>query len=233
MPAFVRAHFFIAECDAERYCWGMNALSAFLSSMADGPRDGVVRAAPVLLGMPEAEIIGRLRLDDERIYERVYRVFRPRLAAIAREYVPSGIADDIAHDTLTLVWERRSTWPVERGLATYLYAVARNRARDHLRHEGVVGRVVAHGLDVVETPGAGAPPLGPDVLVERHELGQAFIKALRTLPEGARVAFTLRWVHQLSYPEIAQIMNVSEAAARKQVSRARESLLADLADYVG
>jgi len=59
------------------------------------------------------------------------------------------------------------------------------------------------------------------------EIGRALVR------EGARVAFTLRWVHQLSYPEIAEIMNVSEAAARKQVSRARESLLADLAGYIG
>jgi len=210
----------------------MSALATFLASAADGPRDGVIRAAPALLGIPEAEIIGRLRIDDERIYERLYRVFRPRLAAIAREYVSQAMADEIAHDVLTLVWERRATWPIERGLATYLYASARNRARDQIRHDGVVGRVVARGIEASETPAAGAPPGLPDAILERSELGQAFVRALRALPDGARVAFTLRWVHQLSYPEIAEIMNVSEPAARKQVSRARETLLTQLTAFL-
>jgi len=209
----------------------MHALAALLASSADTPRDGVVRAAPALLGMPEAEVVGRLRLDDERIYERVYRVFRPRLTAIAAEYVARGVAEEIAHDALAMLWERRHTWPPERGIATYLYAVARNRARDQLRHDGVVGRVVSEGIDAAETPGAGVAPPEPDAAIEQHELGRAFVRALRALPDGARTAFTLRWVHQLSYPEIAEIMTVSEAAARKQVSRARESLFDALAAY--
>jgi RNA polymerase sigma factor (sigma-70 family) len=51
---------------------------------------------------------------------------------------------------------------------------------------------------------------------------------LARLPELGRTAFTLRWIHQLAYEEIAAIMEISEAAVRKQVSRTREALIAVL-----
>jgi RNA polymerase sigma-70 factor (ECF subfamily) len=213
----------------------MRPAAAFLLSPPESHTDGAARIAPQLFGESEQSLIQRLRANDEPAYEQIYRVLRPRLVAIACEYVPMSVAEEIAQDVLALVWERRSTWPPARGLATYLYAAARNRAKDDLRHQGVVGRVAAVVTVTPsehDIPGAGRPPGAPDAMVERAELGHAFVSALQRLPEGTRTAFTLRWVHQLGYPEVAEVMGISEGAARKQVSRARESLLAELREYV-
>lgn len=211
----------------------MSACHAFLLSAPEGPRDGTGRVAPQLLGAPEAEVIDRLRAGDERTYEQVYRIFRPRLVSIAADYVMGAVAEEIAQEVLALLWDRREEWPRERGIATYLYAAARNRARDHARHQGVVGRASAGSVLAEESLGTGERPAQPDELAEQAELGRAFVRAFGALPEGARSAFTLRWVHQLGYPEVAEILGVSEPAARKQVSRAREMLLSALSGYIG
>jgi RNA polymerase sigma-70 factor (ECF subfamily) len=210
----------------------MLALASFLFASPDSPRDGLVFAVPQLLGMSEAEAIGQLRAGDERVYERIYRVFQPRLVAVASQYTPVSVAEEIAQDVLTLLWERRDAWPESRGITTYLYASARNRARDYVRHQGVVGRVAAASVAENDVPGTGTMGTSPQATLEREEFGRAFVREVNRLPDGAKTAFTLRWVHGLSYSEIAAVMGAGEPAVRKQVSRARETLLIALQRYV-
>ncbi|MFM7438653.1 MAG: RNA polymerase sigma factor [Snowella sp.] len=44
------------------------------------------------------------------------------------------------------------------------------------------------------------------------------------MPKSLRQAFTLRCVEELSYPEIAQHLEITEANARKRVEQARAKL---------
>jgi len=177
-------------------------------------------------GVGEREVIERLRNGDVSAFELVYRVFHPRLLAIATGYVGSAaIAEELAQDTLLMVWERRDRWRAEDGLTVYLYATVRNRALKHLRHERIVGRVgvdaTAQGVNL----GGAEPTRAADDLVERADLVDAVTRALHRLPEMQRMAFELRWIHQLSYDEVARIMEISVASARQHVSRARATLI--------
>lgn len=185
-------------------------------------------SAPIseLGGVGECELIVRLRESDVTAFETIYHVFHPRLLAIATGYVHSAaIAEELAQDTLLMLWDRRAQWRDEDGLVIYLYATVRNRALKHLRHEGIVGRVgVAAAAQGVNLGGA-EPALRADDVVERADLVDAVTRALHRLPEMQRAAFELRWIHQLSYDDVARIMGISAAAARQHVSRARATLI--------
>jgi RNA polymerase sigma-70 factor (ECF subfamily) len=192
---------------------------------------GPTRRADALLGTAEATLIEQIRAGDEAVYTRVYAFLAPRLIAIAQQHVPVSVAEEITQDVLLSLWEQRQPWPAARGITVYLYTVVRRRAIDHARHQGVVGRVEAAARVAEDSPGAGAAFPSPDEAVDRHDLAAAIERALEMLSERPRTAFVLRWIHQLGYAEVAEIMGVNEATARKLVSRARESLLELLRDY--
>jgi RNA polymerase sigma-70 factor (ECF subfamily) len=207
----------------------MTVVSALLFGAFHDPGPARGRATEEVLGAPDEEILRALAGGDETVFERLYQAFRPRLVAIATAYVGEAVAEELAQDILLRIWEQRDTWAPQHGIAVYLYAAVRNRALKQLRRQGVAGRlelVVSASDDGVVGMGAAEPR--PDERVERDDLLERVDEALMRLPELGRTAFTLRWIHQLSYEEIAAIMEISEPAARKQVSRAREALVAAL-----
>lgn len=208
-------------------------VQAFLFGPDESRGGGPLRRADDVLGMPEAEAIESIRVGDEATYTRVYSAMFPRLVDIARAYVPVAVAEEIAQDALLMLWERRGEWPAMRGIAVHLYTVVRRRAIDQARHAGVVGRVAGVAVEEHEALGSGAPDIPADERVERNDLAAAIARAVARLPERPRTAFVLRWVHQLGYAEVANIMGITEVAARKQVSRAREALLEVLRDVMG
>lgn len=204
----------------------MTVLVALLASASESRGGGGERSV-ALFDVPEAELIARLRADDESVYQHVYAMLAPRLIAIAEGYVPAAVAEEVMQDALLELWANRSSWPAERGISVYLYTVVRHRAIDQARRLGMIGRVAATaGVVQPDAPlGGSMPPERPDERIERHDLAASIARALALLPDRPRTAFTLRWIHQLSYADVATIMGISDVAARKHVSRARETLM--------
>lgn len=186
------------------------------------------RGSPLseLPGVTERELIVRLRRGDEAAFAMLYRTLHPRLVALAEGYTRSaGVAEELAQDTLLIAWDRREQWQDDDRLIVYLYATVRNRALKHLRHERVVARTEAAAEDTGHAIGSGEPEESPADTVEREDLEAAVQRAVDRLPDMQRTAFTLRWIHQLDYDEIAAIMGITATSARKHVSRARAAMI--------
>jgi RNA polymerase sigma factor (sigma-70 family) len=64
----------------------------------------------------------------------------------------------------------------------------------------------------------------PDQLAAANELEALVQRAIDALPERRRLALMLRLVHQMSFAEVGEVMQISEKAAFILVSRARAAL---------
>lgn len=209
----------------------MTVVAALLFSAPGDPGPARGSVAEDVLGAPDALVLDALANSDDAMFARLYAAFRPRLVAIATAYVGDAVAEELAQDVLLYVWDQRATWAPQHGIAVYLYAAVRNRALKQLKRQGVAGRlertVSPSESDVI---GMGVAEPRPDERVEQDDLLARVEAMLARLPELGRTAFTLRWIHQLSYAEIAEIMGLREPAVRKHVSRAREALISVLRD---
>ena len=124
-------------------------------------------------------------------------------------------AEDIVSETFVRAWLSAS--PIRTGtVKSYLLAIARNLHIAGLRHRA------RHGTLPDDLPDA-AP--GPDVLATRRDELRAILQALQRLPEVDRAALLLRAQEGLSYAEIAAALDVTVAAARVKVHRARVRML--------
>lgn len=64
----------------------------------------------------------------------------------------------------------------------------------------------------------------PDDAIEKRERFAALRKTIGELPDKQRMAVTLRYLEQMSYGEMAEMMEISEATVRVHVCHGLESL---------
>ncbi len=122
------------------------------------------------------------------------------------------LADDLAQETLVKAYLSCSGYHDEGRFAAWLYRIAYRTLLDHKR-----GLRPATALDAAhEVAGEG----GSDSAF-RYE---ALYAALGTLPGNERTAILLFYIKGYQAREIADIMECSEDAVRKQLQRGREHL---------
>jgi RNA polymerase sigma-70 factor (ECF subfamily) len=137
----------------------------------------------------------------------------------------------VVQDVFFDLWQRRATLPLtDNGLAPYLFGAVRNRVLQYLRHQHIVDRAA---LTPTEPLGLGAGPAAPDAEVTANDLHTAFHAALGHLSELQRSVLMLRWMHGLSYAEIAEALSISPNAAMHHASRTRHLIRPIVERFLG
>jgi len=110
-------------------------------------------------------------------------------------------------------------------VGAWLFRILANLARDHVRSPRRKD-VSLHALG--EIPAA---PGGPEDEAARAEVRQRLRRALDRLTPEQQEAFVLKHVEGRSYEEIAAVMDLSVAALKMRVHRAREALQGLLKEF--
>jgi RNA polymerase sigma factor (sigma-70 family) len=177
-------------------------------------------------GMPGSAEVSELAIgfpaDDTRAAE--VRAFEAELIPLlgpahrlARGMLcDAGLAEDAVQEASLRAWARRRNRRPGTDLGPWFLAIVANRCRESRRsHWSRVLRLPeprgARGAD------DGDPAEGMDVR-----------RALRCLPERARLAVILRFYLDLPFTEVAAVLGCSENAAKVRVSRATAALRAQL-----
>jgi len=148
---------------------------------------------------------------------------RPRLFGIAYRMLGTvADAEDVVQDAW-LRWQNYDRSSVENPaafLATTTTRLAINAATSaRARHETYIGPWLPEPIDTTHDPSLGA---------ERSEaLEIAVLALLEKLPPTERAAYVLREAFDYSYPQIADVIQTTEGAARQMVSRARKHLASE------
>ena len=65
---------------------------------------------------------------------------------------------------------------------------------------------------------------GPTESMEKREQAEQVRQAIRQLPEAQREVLTLVFYHQLTGPEVAEVLGISEGTVKSRLHRAKEML---------
>ena len=99
-------------------------------------------------------------------------------------------------------------------LRSWVFTVAHHKAIDHIRSRN------RRAIPVAEVPeDAGAAPAAPAAPADPDLWGR-----VAALPPKQRTAIALRFVADLPYADIGQVMDISEDAARRNVHEALKQL---------
>ena len=188
-----------------------------------------------------AELVGlhprlpETAVDERGLWGSAVRGDRDALSALLRRHA-KGIhalafhvcgpddARDAAQESLERVVRSVAQFDPARGdFRTWALAVARNVCRDRLRRRGLER---AAFLDDGDEAAARAPASAPDPehLVLARARAREVLEALAGLPEGQRSALVLFHVHEASYEQIAQTLNVPIGTVMTWIFRGRRRL---------
>lgn len=154
---------------------------------------------------------------DLHAFEQLVRRHQEGAWDIAVRFLgDSGEAADMVQKAFMKILEAAPRYRPTAAFRTYLYCVLSRLCLDHFR-----ARRTFQDADVSELPGKDPSPVGILLAAERD---RAVREALRGLPSRQRLAVILKYYNQLSYQEIAAVMEVSAKAVERLLARARESL---------
>jgi RNA polymerase sigma factor (sigma-70 family) len=167
----------------------------------------------------EADLVARSAAGDRRAFEMLYRAYYPRLARFLQRMTRSApLIEEIVNDTLLAVWRKAGTFDRSSKVSTWIFAIAWRRACKAL--QAVDEPVEADEMDERE----GADGARPDWQFEQLRLSDAVNAALASLPLAQRTAFQLTFYHDLSYTEIAEIMDCPVNTIKTRLFHARKRL---------
>jgi RNA polymerase sigma factor (sigma-70 family) len=145
------------------------------------------------------------------LFERHARSLRQYLRAVTGR---PDLADDLAQDVFVRVVLSAGAYEPRQRDRAWLFRIARNAAIDHHRRAAVRPRSDEKRQEAV------VPPV--------QALRSALCQALERLPDSEREALLLAELGGLSYAEIADTLDLTPAAVRSALYRARLSLRATL-----
>jgi RNA polymerase sigma-70 factor (ECF subfamily) len=188
---------------------------------------------PLPLEQPDHLLIEGLCAADEAAYEALLSRFQaPVFNLVSRLLRDTGEACDVVQEVFLKVFRKIDSFRGDSSLKTWIYRIAVNEAHNHSRwigrhrrqEVGLEGEEDSRGYcDTLSAPGSS--PFDYVLDRERHRLVEA---ALAELSPGFRTAVVLRDVEDLSYEEIAQILDIPLGTVKSRILRGREALRREL-----
>jgi RNA polymerase sigma-70 factor (ECF subfamily) len=155
------------------------------------------------------------------------------VGTVARMLGSNAEVEDIAQQVFIRVWKSAARYVARAKFTTWLLKITRNLVFNEMR------RAKRHPhLPVQIEPEAEEIPLKdettstPDATLLENELQAAIEKAITLLPDMQRMALVLRRYEDLSYEEIADVLDLSVPAVKSLLFRARSELRERLRNYL-
>ncbi len=145
----------------------------------------------------------------------------------------SNDAEDISQQVFLRIWRNARRYRPDAKFTTYLFTITRNLVFNETRRRSRKREVSADEREEnshhqIED----RPDRRPDAELLQAELAEAVDAAIASLPETQRMAVVLRRYEQLSYEEIAEVLQLSVSAVKSLLFRARSSLREALGGYL-
>lgn len=176
----------------------------------------------------DAELVAQLQQGSEVAFRTLVARYQSRVYSTAFSLLRSAEeAEDVAQEVFVEVYQTVDRFRGEAALSTWLYRLTTSRALQHRRRLKAKKRFAYFtsllGFDnqVLHEPPDHAHPLA---LLEGEQQLRLLLNYIDRLPGQQQVAFTLRHEQELSYEEIAAVLDTTVSAVESLLFRARQTL---------
>lgn len=187
---------------------------------------------------PDVRLMLRAKDGDSAAFEELVVNYQDRLVHVFVHLVGNQeTAEDLAQETFLRIYRSRHGYVPTAKFSTWLFKIANNLASNSRRSKGRRREVD------ISSPDGDAPRTEEELLAEKSammptrqldkkEMAQVVQSALTSLSDRQRLAVLLHKFEEMSYADIGLTMDLSEAAVKSLLSRAREALRVKLENYV-
>jgi len=149
-----------------------------------------------------------MHADSQRLLDCI-----PRLRRYARALLGTAAdADDLVQDTVARGWDKLASWRQDSDMRAWLFGIMHNLHVDRLRRQPPAAEALDDSLP--------AAPRDPAARLVLRDLDTA----LRLLPPEQREVLLLVALEELSYQEVAAVLQIPPGTVMSRLSRGRERL---------
>lgn len=163
------------------------------------------------------------RDGDREAFAALVRKYQHKVHGLAYNFTRNDAqADDLAQDIFLKAWIGLPKFGFRSGFGTWLYRIAVNHLKDHLRRRAS-SREVPFEEEGVRAASAAAPA-EERWAGEKERRAEVVRECLAGLPDKFRMILTLRDVQGLSYGELQDALGLSAGTVDSRLFRARKML---------
>ena len=187
----------------------------------------MLRKQPHLdIQITESNLIAQLRDGNEVAFKQVFEAHQDCIYNTILYMIQSAEeAKDLTQEVFVEVFLNIENFKAQSKLSTWIYRIAINKALNHQRFKKAKKRLgevlsIFNLLPVDDAPDF----VHPGILLENKELSASLYQAINQLPDKQKTAFVLRQLEDLSYNEIAEVMQVTIPSVESLLFRAKQNL---------
>jgi len=168
--------------------------------------------------MTETELIRKLEVDKAGAFKELVEKYQRYVLVTARGFVKNDEdARDLSQEVFIKIYNSLGQFRKESGLSTWIYRITVNLSINYLRDN----------KKYRDTGSIDIQPAGgevPDKTMENLDRAKFLHQAIDSLPENQRKVFILSKYDDLSYKEIAEVMEMSIPKVESLLFRAKKNL---------
>lgn len=189
---------------------------------------------------PDVRLMLRAKAGDQTAFTQLVTNYQDRLVGVLGHMLQNReTAEDLAQEVFLRIYRARHGYEPTAKFSTWLFRIANNLANNLRRDAGRRKEIVMNVADsgpLGPRPGerviADKSGLMPTRVFDKTEMCSMVQSALSTLNENQRMAVLLHKFEEMSYADIAAALDMTPAAVKSLLSRARENLREKLEPYV-
>ena len=194
---------------------------------------------------PDVKLMLAVQRDDASAFEELMLRYQGRVVSLLRHLVGNrDQAEDLTQEVFLRVFRARKSYVPGAKFTTWLFTIAHNVAlnalRSRQRRPEVQLGFSRHQADMTDSQAVTAAEESivassgtiPARRLERLETRQMVRVAIEALNEHQRMAILLHKFEDMSYADIAEVMDMTPQAVKSLLCRARLSLRHSLQMYV-
>lgn len=171
--------------------------------------------------------LNKIKKGDIKAFESLFKHYYTPLCSYAMSITGRmDVAEDIVQELFYVFWKERENIRLFHSLKSYLYGSVRNRAFLYLDHQEVRNR---HREVILSQPTS--EPDSPQELFEYNELNQFVDQTINSFPERRKRIFHMHRIQGMKYAEIASELSLSVKTVEAEMSKALQTLRAEVNNY--
>ena len=168
---------------------------------------------------PDYPLVHAMAKGDAAALDELYAKRGPGILSFLMTQVSDReIAEEVLQDVMLAAWKNATQFRGDSSVRTWLLVIARNRAMNTHRRR----KLPLVTLD--DAFGAFGQDTGPLEKLEKKDSQAKVRDALNQLPAAQREVLLLVFYHQLTGPEVAQVLGLNEGTVKSRLHRAKEAL---------
>lgn len=176
------------------------------------------------MAVEDAELMHRWQTGDELAFEQLVVRWQPPVTRMLGRLVhpPEAVAD-LSQEVFLRVYQARSQYAENGAFSSWLYKIALNLAREHVRRRRPVLSLAGHDPLATDTD--------PSSAFVQRETADVVRQALSGLPALQREVLVLRHYENMNFEQISRLLQVPASTLKSRFSSALRRLRAELREF--